>query len=688
MKNTFGINRVLEPKGAVPVTAWKLDNSKSIRQNEARVKLERIHLERNSFQQICSQCEFDETKIKERIIDIVNRRGKLHNPFTNSGGMLYGRFEEIGPEYSKQHNYNVDDEFMCLVTITAIPMYIEEIKSVDYNYGQIEVAGYAIVFLDTTAYKDVIDSDIKYTMAALEEAGSLFNISKVAKDAKRVTIIGKDIISSMLYGGVVRKSVGKDCDILIILDYDSYGNLPEKDVSKILCNYADKVEFMDVRNPSEIYSRFNNYVSKMDLVINCENKLGTETISVFLCKNNGTIYFTSMTNGYATAILIAESMRKQVFAFALDQYFEGYDGFTATIIKATKNQLDKVSQLYLKNSAYKEISQRTAKMLSLYKASQIDDFIYSSPVTEEMIENVLNISKYDCNVIIQGETGVGKEKVLQLIHKNSSRNDKPCIKVNCATIQENLGESEFFGYEGGAFTGAQSKGKKGYFELANNGILFLDEIGSLSLNMQSKLLRVLQENQFYRVGGTVQLSVNVRVICANNVSLKNLVEEGKFREDLYYRLNICTINVPALRNRKEDILCLSKEFLKKYNKRYGVNKEISEEAIGILQTYDWPGNVRELENTIHRMVINIKENLIDRYDVNMILNENVYDANILDVKGKFRRDGIINFDAVIEEQEKKLIQYALSKEGTTRKAAEALGITQAKLMRRKQKYDI
>lgn len=179
-----------------------------------------------------------------------------------------------------------------------------------------------------------------------------------------------------------------------------------------------------------------------------------------------------------------------------------------------------------------------------------------------MIEKVLNIAQYDCNIVIQGETGVGKEKVFNLIHQNSPRKGKPCVRINCATIPENLAESEFFGYENGAFTGAQKDGKEGYFEMANNGTLFLDEIGSLSLTMQSKLLRVLQESTFYRLGGTEQIKINVRVVCANNVPLKKLIEERKFREDLYYRLNICLIEVPPLRERQEDIECLSEAFLK------------------------------------------------------------------------------------------------------------------------------
>ena len=446
--------------------------------------------------------------------------------------------------------------------------------------------------------------------------------------------------------------------------------------------------FVDVRNPVDSYAEVVKTIGQMDMVINCIDKLGAETLSIFMCKNRGTVYFTGLANGYIKAILVAESIRKKIHAVDLDQYSADEISFTVSILKKVRRELNLVDHLYSKYSFRQDLSARTAGIFSQYEVSQVDDFIYASHVTEAMLEELINISKYDCNVIIQGETGVGKEKVMQLIHKNSGRNDKPCIKVNCATIQENLAESEFFGYEAGAFTGAQSSGKKGYFELANNGILFLDEIGTLSLSMQSKLLRVLQENQFYRVGGTKQINVNVRVICANNIPLMRLVETGRFREDLYYRLNICKINVPPLRDRKEDIYVLTKEFLSRYNKKYGVLKEIDENGYAALQSYDWPGNVRELENTVHRIVVSSKENMISGLDIESLLNQNIYEDNILDAKGKFRRDGKLNFDRVMEDQEKKLISYALKKEGTTRKAADSLGITQAKLMRIKKKYQL
>lgn len=305
-----------------------------------------------------------------------------------------------------------------------------------------------------------------------------------------------------------------------------------------------------------------------------------------------------------------------------------------------------------------------------------------------MVEDIMNVAKYDCNVIIQGETGVGKEKVLSLIHQNSDRHGHPCIKINCATIAESLAESEFFGYEAGAFTGAQASGKPGYFEMANNGILFLDEIGTLSMNMQSKLLRVLQENQFYRVGGTKQISVNVRVIVANNVPLKELVDQGKFREDLYYRLNICKIDVPPLRERRDDILCLADSFTKNWTKKYKIDKELSPDALSRLYDYYWPGNVRELENIVHRLVISSRGVVITGEDVEEILNENAYGDMIVSVKKNFNRSENLDYHQLMEQQEKQIIEYALKKEGTTRKAAELIGLPQTTFARKKLKYGL
>jgi transcriptional regulator with PAS, ATPase and Fis domain len=284
-------------------------------------------------------------------------------------------------------------------------------------------------------------------------------------------------------------------------------------------------------------------------------------------------------------------------------------------------------------------------------------------------------------VLILGETGVGKEKLLTLIHNNSERKLNPCVRINCAAIPENLAESEFFGYESGAFTGSSPGGKAGYFEIAHNGILFLDEVGLLPLNIQIKLLRVLQENQFFRIGGQKQTDVNVRVVCASNVSLRELVESGKFREDLYYRLNICEIKIPPLRERPDDITELAEYFLERYNRSYNLQQQFTITAMNAMLAYAWPGNVRELENAVHRIIISSKNDQIDAADVHAALNRNPHSGEAADEEDL----GLVN---TMTHYERRLIEDALKRWKSTRKAAAHLGISQSQLMRKKQKYNI
>ncbi|RMG59272.1 MAG: AAA family ATPase [Deltaproteobacteria bacterium] len=212
-------------------------------------------------------------------------------------------------------------------------------------------------------------------------------------------------------------------------------------------------------------------------------------------------------------------------------------------------------------------------------------------------------SRSDSNVLILGEHGTGKELLARAIHVSSSRKDAPFIKVNCAAIQDSLIESEFFGYEEGAFTGARKEGKKGFFELANGGTLFLDEVGDLSPAAQAKLLTAIQEREFIKVGGERMVNVDVRIISATNKNIRQMVEEGTFRADLYYRLNVIEIHLPPLRERKEDIEVLANYYLHRYCKRNGLNRVISREAMEYLRNHRWEGNVRELFNVVEYAIV-------------------------------------------------------------------------------------
>lgn len=690
MKDTFGISRVIEPKGSIPVTAWKIDNRREINDREIRINTRLVHMEKSSFEQICYECGYDEDRIKAKIIDIIQKRGKLHNPFTDSGGMVYGKIDEIGKVFKENRPwYNVGDEVLCNTTITSVPLFIEKIEAIDYNYGELIIKGYTILFENSPMFIKPKGLSLNYTMTTLDEAGSIHTINTMVKPGMRVLIIGKDLVSTMVYIGSVKKALGDNCYILTIMDNEACGSLTYKQVETVILKYADRFRIVDVTNPIDAVEEIMQEDSHlMDFTINCEDLSGSEVFSVLMTKEKGSLYFTNLRNGYSKAILIAESMGKEITTYSLDQYYEGYDNFTIQLLTEMRNDLDEINNLYESNKNAHTFGDKVTAQKNLNKTNRIDDFVFASPVTKALADQVINIANYDCNVIIQGETGVGKEKILELIHKNSNRKSNSCIKINCATIQENLAESEFFGYEAGAFTGAQAGGKKGYFELANNGILFLDEIGQLSPALQSKLLRVIQEGSFYRIGGTKQINVNVRVICANNIPLHKLVEEGKFREDLYYRLNICSIDVPPLRERREDIYCLAESFLAKYNKQYGIYKVLTGDALKRLACYDWPGNVRELENKMHRIIINTSTSRIDIADVDMIINESIYSDIAFDLKTSFSSLTGINFAEIIESQEKKLLEYALNQEGSTRKAASYLNMTQAQLMRKKQKYGL
>ncbi len=241
----------------------------------------------------------------------------------------------------------------------------------------------------------------------------------------------------------------------------------------------------------------------------------------------------------------------------------------------------------------------------------------------EMAED---IGKIDAAVMITGESGTGKEVIADIIHKSSRRREAPFVKVNCAAIPETLMESEFFGYEQGAFTGASGNGKIGLFELADGGTLFLDEVGELSIPIQSKLLRVLQDKEVRRVGGEKSISVDIRIIAATNRDLKAEVAKGTFRKDLYYRLFVVPIALPPLRERKEDIELLTKHFLDIFNKQYNMKKTIGPEAMGIMERYQWPGNVRELRNVVERLVVSGAGNDISRIQVEFCLKGSMSSA--------------------------------------------------------------
>ncbi|MCQ4925450.1 sigma 54-interacting transcriptional regulator [Tissierella carlieri] len=307
------------------------------------------------------------------------------------------------------------------------------------------------------------------------------------------------------------------------------------------------------------------------------------------------------------------------------------------------------------------------------------NFVGDSEQIEYVKRMALKASKTNSNVLILGESGTGKTILAQAIHQNSKLKDKPFIHVNCGAIPETLLESELFGYEKGAFTGARSEGKKGFFEIANGGTIFLDEIGDISTNLQVKLLQVIQEKSFYRVGGTEKITVNIRIIAATNKNLEDEMIKGSFREDLYYRINVFPIWIPPLRERKQDMNALIELVLPKICNEIGCkSKRISSEAINLILNYDWPGNVRELENILERAV-NLAEG-------NNILSKHI--ALKLNKKENKSVD-IVPLKEYLEGYEKSIIERTLSfYRGDKKRAMEALKISKTTFYEKIKKYNI
>ncbi|MEQ8236573.1 MAG: sigma 54-interacting transcriptional regulator [Syntrophomonadaceae bacterium] len=346
-----------------------------------------------------------------------------------------------------------------------------------------------------------------------------------------------------------------------------------------------------------------------------------------------------------------------------------------TELNLLRQELEKVQGL----SQHYENQLRTLQM----QYSGSEKIVVSSTKIKNLIETVMRLAAVDSTILITGESGTGKELIADIIHSNSSRCEKPMIKVNCGAIPENLLESELFGYEGGAFTGARKEGKPGSIELAEGGTLFLDEIGEIPLNLQVKLLRFLQSKEIIRVGGSSYHHIDVRIVTATNRNLMEMVQKKLFREDLYYRLNVVPVNVPPLRERKEDIPALAAHFNNLYNRKYKMDKKIAPDVIDIFMQYDWPGNVRELENLMERLVVITSGDIIKREDLPLHLIDTVGSttAHIL-------VSGIIPLREAVESVEKQLLEKVYTKYRTTRQMAKELEVDASTIVRKAAKYQI
>lgn len=366
---------------------------------------------------------------------------------------------------------------------------------------------------------------------------------------------------------------------------------------------------------------------------------------------------------FGTVDVAVEAMKLGAFDFITKP-------FTPQLLRVKVKQAFEIIQLNQENQFY-----RTEM------APVSNHLIGSSSCMVELRDLIAKVAKSDSTVLITGESGTGKELIARSIHEQSSRKNKPFIKTDCAALTQSLLESELFGHEKGAFTGAIQR-KSGRFEIADGGTIFLDEIGEIPLEVQSKLLRVLQDQTFERVGGQNTIKVDVRVIAATNRKLKEEVQKGRFREDLFYRLFIVPIEAPTLRDRLGDVQELCMHFTKHWEYKTGDKKQFTNEVLSLLSKYDWPGNVRELENTLERIFVLSNSSLID-------LKHLPTEFNFLNQEKDSDSSDLGYLNEALESLEKKMILKALKESGYVKtKAAQILGVKTSALYYKMEKYGI
>lgn len=684
MGNRYGEDRVLEPKQTLPTSAWRLDNRRQIAAHEMRVELKTLHLEGTSFRQICLEARDNDEMIRNKIMDIVIRRGKLHNPVTDTGGLAHGIVSEIGEDYHNPRGLQPGEEVLCNASLASFPLHIREIKAIDRAYNQVEVEGHAIMYGDLPVVRKPEGLPVDLLLYTFNESGTLYGTAAACKGKGRFVVVGNNLLMNFLYGHTIRKIAGESAEIICVLDKKANVIIKGGRVDELAEKTFNAIHYVNILHPLDALRNLGEEGS-FDLSVNCAEIPGAESLSILSARYGGTVVFTNLINNYNIALYITEAISRSLDIRFAEGYLAEYDEFDIEIVRDLAPYFagTRIATIQAERSTPKELKNLNAHQ------GLAEDFIWASTAMGSVVEEIRSVAKYDCNVLITGETGVGKDKVANMIVKNSSRNMYPYIKINCASISPNLMESEFFGYEPGSFTGAKNTGKKGYFEAADNGIVFLDEVGELPLDIQAKLLRVIQDGEFLRVGGTRPIKTNVRILSATNRNLEQRVENKEFRRDLYYRLNVFPIKVPPLRERREDIGPLICHFIKKYSDKFGVEKGIEEDAVEHLMQGDWPGNIRELENVVQRLLIGAKGENVTLLDVMRELHGEIFEGQVPATIGEpAGSKDQMDLDKLVGDFERQIIKHALEKHGSTRKAAKAIGISQTQLVRKKKKYRI
>jgi len=429
-------------------------------------------------------------------------------------------------------------------------------------------------------------------------------------------------------------------------------------------------------------------ISDGDGIIIRDNKSSLEMLGIKKESLVGESVDWLIKNGYKEESVIQKVLEKKVPISIIQNLKTGRDivhtgtpifNESGNVYRVIANMRDLTELNFLREQLKdaQHLSVKYLNELEQFRKEQLrSDVIFLSAIMEEKIETAIKVAKANSTVLLLGESGVGKEKIAGIVHEASNRTQNSFIKLNCASIPTNLIESELFGYEGEAFTDGNKEGRPGLFEIADRGTLFLDEIAELPFDMQSKLLRVLQEREIYRVGGRKPIKLDVRIISATNRDLEQMVKDGQFRRDLFYRLNVISIWIPPLRERKEDIPPLINHFIGKYNQMYDKNKKLTPQLIERLIYCEWDGNIRELENTIERLVV---LSHLDLIDVDF-LTKGAHNKSL------FKVPTTLNLRDVLVETEKNLILQVYNQCKSTRKAATILGVDQSTVVKKMKKY--
>lgn len=692
----YGFYRSEEPHKTLPRAAWRLNNDMELRGDELLVDLKLISVNEVGFNQLYGECGGSKNRMIARILSIIKQRGKFHNPITGTGGCLYGTVACMGPDYPNLSGVAVGDNVLSFSSITLIPIQIERILDIDLYTGQIKVEGQAVLYSHYPIVKQPADLPVKMLLSVLDHAGTVAETTRITSPGERVVVLGASGKIGLTCSFAARERIGPAGEL--------YGLVNSEDGRARLqkSGLFDGILTVNATNLDSISRMDPGLFDHFDRVVNCINYPNTEFLSVALCRDGGSVYFSTLSGNPPMASLTAEGVSKDVEIVPYKGIVHRHADLLMDLLRRNPSLIRLLETKFNKYSYKTSFAKEERQSVDQESAEQSvggKDYVFESEKIKRALVSAKKVAGYDSTVLLYGDTGTGKEIMARIIHENSRRSIFPYVKINCASIPENLLESELFGYEKGAFTGADPKGKAGYWEMAQNGTLFLDEVAEISLPTQAKLLRAIQENEIYRVGGAHAVKTNVRIIAATNKDLRSMVRAGTFREDLYYRLEVYPVHIPPLSQRKADIIPLVKLFNRKYNEKFDVHKSFSTAALARLRDHPWEGNVRELQNFVQRVLIESEDDTIHLSDVEHVLlgedpevaqTEERGDVRTLPASELLSQLELehLAFDETVSDVERYILQRYKDRYGSTRKMAAALELSQNKVVRLLKKYHI